>query len=233
MARCAAEEHGLLSRWTAEKPSAALGADPAAVLANRGRSSGLGESLRRGRCDEASPSPRPARVCSRDRAGLGRRGATAERGRALKVHGVEKLRRRGTIRPPAPGVRRGFFTHPRLGRRHGGIALGVCSSSTATRLSPTVTSPTTTVVCSRSATIRPQPHSISTSPCSASPTATGTGSSGTVAVHPVRSSSGRSLTAMTTSGGSSIDGWDGWPIEWEAFVAHARSALQDRVRVAE
>jgi hypothetical protein len=38
MARCAAEEHGLLSRWTQEKPSVALDADPAAVLANRGRS---------------------------------------------------------------------------------------------------------------------------------------------------------------------------------------------------
>jgi hypothetical protein len=38
MARCAAEEHGLLSCWTAEKPSAALRADPSAVLANRGRS---------------------------------------------------------------------------------------------------------------------------------------------------------------------------------------------------
>lgn len=38
MARCAAEEHGLLSCWTRKKPSAALGADPAAVLANRGRS---------------------------------------------------------------------------------------------------------------------------------------------------------------------------------------------------
>lgn len=38
MARCAAEEHGLLSCWTGERPSAALAADPAAVLANRGRS---------------------------------------------------------------------------------------------------------------------------------------------------------------------------------------------------
>lgn len=38
MGRCAAEEHGLLSCWTGERPSAALEADPAAVLANRGRS---------------------------------------------------------------------------------------------------------------------------------------------------------------------------------------------------
>lgn len=38
MARCAAEEHGLLSCWTAKKPSAALAADPEAVLVNRGRS---------------------------------------------------------------------------------------------------------------------------------------------------------------------------------------------------
>ena len=42
MARCAAEEHGLRSCWTAEKPSAALGADPGAVLANRGRSPASG-----------------------------------------------------------------------------------------------------------------------------------------------------------------------------------------------
>ncbi|NLX50434.1 MAG: DUF2117 domain-containing protein [Methanospirillum sp.] len=38
MGRCAAEEHGLLSCWTGERPSAALAADPSAVLANRGRS---------------------------------------------------------------------------------------------------------------------------------------------------------------------------------------------------
>jgi hypothetical protein len=42
MARCAAEEYGLLGCWTGEKPSVALGADPAAVLANRGRSPGSG-----------------------------------------------------------------------------------------------------------------------------------------------------------------------------------------------
>ena len=42
MARCAAEEHGLLSCWTGEKPSAALGAAPAGVLANRGRSPASG-----------------------------------------------------------------------------------------------------------------------------------------------------------------------------------------------
>ncbi|MEN6342769.1 MAG: DUF2117 domain-containing protein, partial [Methanospirillum sp.] len=42
MARCAAEEHGLLSCWTGEKPSSALGADPTAVLANRGRSPASG-----------------------------------------------------------------------------------------------------------------------------------------------------------------------------------------------
>ena len=30
-----------------------------------------------------------------------------------------------------------------------------------------------------------------------------------------------------------VDGCDGRSIEWEAFVAHARSVLQDRVRVAE
>lgn len=45
MARCAAEEHGLLPCWTQEKPSAALGADPAAVLANRGRSPPSGRVL--------------------------------------------------------------------------------------------------------------------------------------------------------------------------------------------
>ncbi len=42
MARCAADESGLLSCWTGERPSAALGADPAAVLANRGRSPASG-----------------------------------------------------------------------------------------------------------------------------------------------------------------------------------------------
>jgi len=295
MARCAAEEHGLLSCWTGERPSAVLGADPAGVLANRGRSphsgrvfgEGVASRLRRPlvqlECADATaigwnganaepfadllgwevearaavlPAPtgnhRLIRGCHPgdpvlvDGLVVGRATAdevllisdgeriVAERGCALKEHGVEKLRRRGPISLPGAWCTAGPLRRSRPGtspRRSatgrilvldhdavglyrdlavdhcGLLAIGDDTTAVALHLGAHLGLPVLGIIDGDGDGL-----------------INGKGAPGSLVLQAV---AGRD----DDLGRELADGWDDRIVEWEAFVARVLCILQGRVRV--
>lgn len=296
MARCAAEEHGLLSCWTREMPSVVVGADPTAVLATRSRSPesgrvfgeivagrlrrplvqlecadetviswngadgapfagilGWGVESRAAAPPESGGNRRLIRGCRPgdpvlvDGLVVGRATADevelvsdgqwlrAERGCALKEHGVEKLRRRGPIRLPAAWCTAGILraSPPRTSFRRrtrgrvlvldhdaaalyreladdhcGLLAIGDDTTAAALHLGAHLGLPVLGITDGDGDGVVPE--------CRGAP-----GSLVLQAIGDRDDDLGRELAV----------GYDEQPLEWETFVARALSTLRGRVRV--